>query len=81
MFKKRLVSLLAWSISLSLFHFGYFVVFMTKIPIPTLKLTYETSINDAVVLGILNGCIPLGGLFGSIFSSFFISKFSRRYYL
>jgi len=37
--------------------------------------------NEGAAQGILNGCIPIGALFGALGSSLLISRYSRRYRL
>lgn len=73
-----LISMIAWTISLSSFYFGYCMVYLGSIPIQTLKTIFGITLSDSVAQGLLNGCIPIGALFGSLSSSLFISKFSRR---
>lgn len=78
-YNKKLIFLMAWTISMSMYHFGYFLLYFNQIPIETLKEIYHIPLGDAISEGIINGCIPIGGLVGALSSSFFISRFSRRY--
>lgn len=41
--KKKIASM-AWTIAMSLFHFGYFVLYITQIPIGTLKEIYNIEL-------------------------------------
>jgi hypothetical protein len=69
---------MAWNIAISLFHFGYYLIYITQIPTDTLKEIYSIDLENGLTEGILNGCVPLGGLFGALGSSFFLEKYSRR---
>lgn len=75
---RRSIAAMAWTIAMSLFHFGYFVLYITQIPIATLKEIYSIELEDGLTDGLLNGCIPIGGLVGALGSTFFISRYSRR---
>ncbi len=70
--------LITWNISLSSFYFGYSVVYLASIPFPTIASLYDIRINMGVAQGVLNGCIPLGGMIGALLSSKAIAIFSRK---
>ena len=72
------ISLIILNISLSFFYFGYSIVYLGSIDIATLKKIYVTDISDGTASGVLNGCVPIGALFGALGSTFFIARFSRR---
>jgi hypothetical protein len=75
---KLAIALMAWTLAMSLFHFGYYLIYLTQIPTSTLKAIFNIHLEDGLTEGILNGLVPVGGLFGALGSSFFIAKFSRR---
>jgi hypothetical protein len=75
------VSAIAWNIALSSFYFGYCIAYLGTLPIHTIKKVFTTEMEDATTQGLLNGCIPIGALFGALSCSFFLKRFSRRYQL
>lgn len=75
---KLRISLIVWNIALSSFYFGYSIVYLGQINTNTLKDVFSIDLSNGTTEGLLNGCIPIGGLFGALSSSFFISRFSRR---
>jgi hypothetical protein len=79
MYYKRYVFFMAWTNAMSLFHYGYTVIYLTQIPTETIKEIYNINLENAATEGLLNGFAPIGGLFGAIASSFLIPRFSRRY--
>lgn len=77
---KFSISLMVFNIALSSFYFGYIIVYLGQIPIKTIKSLFEIDLDEGTASGILNGCIPVGALFGALSSSILIPKFSRRYF-
>lgn len=75
---KLKISLIVWNIALSSFYFGYCIVYAGQIKTATLQKIYSISLDVGPTEGILNGCIPIGALFGALSSSILIPKFSRR---
>lgn len=75
---KLKISLIVWNIALSSFYFGYSIVYLGQIDTNTLKDVFSIDLSKGTTEGVLNGCIPIGALFGALSSSFFISRFSRR---
>jgi hypothetical protein len=63
---------MAWNLSISLFNFGYFLVYVTQIPFKTLKELYHINLNEGLAIAVLNGIMPAGALFGALASSLFI---------
>ena len=41
---RKTIGGMAWTIAMSLFHFGYFVLYITQIPIGTLKEVYSIEL-------------------------------------
>lgn len=75
---KLHISLIVWNIALSSFYFGYSVVYLGQIETPTLQNIFSIDLSRGTTEGVLNGCIPIGALFGALSSSYFINRFSRR---
>jgi hypothetical protein len=72
------ITLIVFNITLSSFYFGYCLVYLGSTPTETYKDIYHITIEDSTTEGLLNGCIPVGALFGALGSSLLISRFSRR---
>lgn len=75
---KFQISSIVWCLSMSMFHFGYDLIYLTLIPTNTLKEIFGIELENGLTEGILNGCVPIGALFGALASSLFIHNFSRR---
>lgn len=75
---KLMITAMTWNITISSFYFGYCMVYLGTINISTLKTIYDISLSNDVASGLLNGCIPIGGLLGAISTSFLIARLSRR---
>lgn len=73
--------LISLTIALSSFYFGYTLIYMGAIPFKSIMLIYSITMNEGTAQGILNGCIPIGALFGALGSSLLINRSSRRYSL
>ena len=76
--RQPLLSYACLNLALGYFYFGYSLVYLGAIPIKTIMKAYDITINQAVAAGLLNGCIPIGALFGALGSSFILARFSRR---
>lgn len=74
----RIVSIVA-NISLGSFYFGYTIIYLSVIDFDTIIIIFDIQISRNAALGMLTFCVPVGGLIGSFFSSYFIQHFSRRY--
>ncbi len=71
--------LIAINISLSSFYFGYCVVYFGQLDNETiLDIINFDDLDVNVAKGLLNGCIPIGALFGALFSSVLLKCFSRK---
>jgi hypothetical protein len=66
------------NVCLSAFYFGYMIIYLSVIDFDAIRKVFSIDMDPAVAEGLLTFCVPLGGLFGSYFSSFFISRLSRR---
>lgn len=71
--------LLIVNISLSSFYFGYIIIYLNVIDFDTVIKIFSIDMEKAQAEGFLTFCVPLGGLFGSLLSSYFIKNISRRY--
>jgi len=71
--------LICLNIALGSFYFGYSLAYLATIPIETTIKIFNIDLQPSVASGLLNGCIPVGGLLGAMGSSIIISRFSRRY--
>lgn len=81
-YKSRLtIALMTQTIALGFFFFGYCLVYLGSIPIATILTVFHSEISSGVAQGLLNGCIPVGGFLGAMFSSILIKRLSRRYLL
>lgn len=70
--------LMVLNIALSSFYFGYSMVYFGQLDISAILDVLSFSMDPNVAKGLLNGCIPVGGLFGALSSSLLLSKLSRR---
>lgn len=75
---RQQITLIALNITLSSFYFGYCVVYFGQLDIEAILKILSFDIDPNLAKGLLNGCIPIGALFGALSSSFLINKFSRR---
>lgn len=41
---RKKIAAMAWTIAMSLFHFGYFILYLTQIPTKTLKEIYSIEL-------------------------------------
>jgi hypothetical protein len=76
---KLMISLMTQSIALGFFFFGYCLVYLGSIPIDTILSVFGSNYSRGIAQGLLNGCIPVGGFLGAMFSSVITKHFSRRY--
>lgn len=76
-FKKHLITIV--NISLSAFYFGYMLLYLTIVDFATVVCAYDIEMDEDTALGVLTFCLPAGGLFGALSSSYFIRKLSSRY--
>lgn len=60
---------MAWNVALSFFYFGYCLIYLGALPFDTVMRIYKIEANKGVAQGIINGCIPIGALVGSVGSS------------
>ena len=68
------------NITLSAFYFGYSIAYFGQLDVATmLRILDYDGIDASTAKGILNGCIPVGGLVGALCSSVLIRKLSRKY--
>ncbi len=67
------------NISLGSFYFGYCLIYFSQIDTDTVLDIMNYDLDTSIAKGLLNGAIPIGGLLGSLLSSFLIKKLSRRY--
>ena len=70
---------MALNIALSSFYFGYCIVYFGQVKIEAIKEIFAFDVDLSIAKGLLNGCIPVGALFGALSSSILLAKFSRRY--
>jgi hypothetical protein len=75
-FAKVLMAIV--NISLSAFYFGYTILYLSVIDFGTVIKIYGIEMEPSTAEGILTFCVPLGGLFGALSSSYFIRNLSRR---
>ena len=75
--KSRILAMVL-TYSLSTFYFGYSLVYFGAIPIETTIHFYRIRVGRAIASGVINGCVPIGALFGALLSVFLIAHFSRR---
>ena len=76
---KLKISLVVLNITLSAFYFGYSIAYFGQLDIATMLNILDFDIDPSTAKGILNGCIPVGGLVGALCSSILIRKLSRKY--
>lgn len=55
------------------------MAYISSIDFGTIINVYGITMAKDVAQGILVACIPVGGGFGALLSSYFIKKLSRRY--
>jgi hypothetical protein len=72
------VLLLIINMSLSSFYFGYTIIYLNVIQFDTVMKIFNINMQKSQAEGFLTFCVPLGGLFGSFLSSYFISNISRK---
>ena len=78
-YKSKLqIILIGLNLSLAYFYFGYCLTYLATIPISTIVKVYSIEIDPPIASGLLNGCIPIGGLFGALGTSLILKYFSRR---
>lgn len=56
------------------------IIYLSVIDFAAIMQVFNINMDPALAEGLLTFCVPLGGLFGSYFSSFFITRLSRRYF-
>lgn len=76
---KAQITLIVLNIALSSFYFGYCMVYFGQLNISSILDILSFDMDPNVAKGLLNGCIPVGGLFGALSSSILLNKLSRRY--
>jgi hypothetical protein len=54
-------------------------VYFGQLDINTIIKIFNIDLDETTAKGILNGCIPVGALFGALGSSFLLKRLSRRY--
>lgn len=77
------ISLIILNIALSSFYFGYNMVYLSQINADELTTNIfpkPDGFDVPLASGLLNGCIPAGGLIGALSSSIFLRLLSRRYF-
>lgn len=72
------VLLLMINISLSSLYFGYTIIYLNVIDFATVMDIFGITMEKSQAQGFLTFCVPLGGLFGSLLSSYFLKNVSRR---
>ena len=78
---KMYITMMAINIALSSFFFGYCNNYFATINIHTMIDIYGIPLEPSTASGILNGLMPLFSMVGTIICNFFISRYSRRYFL
>ena len=73
------ITLMIMNLALGSFYFGYCIVYFGQLDIDTILkiIDYQTD-DSSTAKGLLNGCIPVGALFGALSSSVLIANLSRR---
>lgn len=66
------------NISLSSLYFGYTIIYLNVIDFATVMDIFGITMERSQAQGFLTFCVPLGGLFGSLLSSYFLKNVSRR---
>lgn len=77
---KGQIWLICLAFSMAAFYWGYTLIYFGAIPISTAVRVYHIHFDQATASGVINGCLPLGALFGALLSHLLISRFSRRYF-
>jgi len=75
---KTKIIMICLNLSLAYFYFGYCLTYLATIPIDTVVLIFPTTIDPPLASGLLNGCIPIGGLMGALASSLILKHLSRK---
>lgn len=67
------------NVSLSSFYFGYTIIYLSVLDFNLVIRIFDINISRSLAEGLITSCVPIGGLIGAYFSSYFIKHLSRRY--